>query len=338
MSQISNLLNKLIENKEDFRVHEKHMYGTSKEEFMSGYNELNMVLRKLYSDMEKHPKQYAMKDNNDIKGFYKNINFLMIIACNGELKNDYSLEIDGEALDLELKNIRFTKPELYFDTLKSLGFVAMGLKKKVSSSDTISVEYPDNHYLIIALKAMGDCASKIPKNDIVYFMNMDYRILENEEVTSPKLNIEYILRHLAGEKGEVLKKLNDILSKNSKCVIDGDTYYDWNISYKLKSNKKAIALVKSKADLFTAKLNLRNIGNYINDISNFPEKLKNEILTCGWSCGSCNVKCEGGYKFDYDGVFYDKCRCGSFIFDNPNCEELEYLIGLFEEELNQISN
>lgn len=84
-------------------------------------------------------------------------------------------------------------------------------------------------------------------------------------------------------------------------------------------------------DNLSVKLNLYHIGKYIDKVPPFiTETLKNS----GWECGHCNGKCAGGFAFELDGRSYNKCRCGSFLFNNTSSDAVPYCKALLENELS----
>ena len=95
--------------------------------------------------------------------------------------------------------------------------------------------------------------------------------------------------------------------------------------------------LKLTLDSHDVKLNLANLGKYTALLDGFPDKMTNEIKNGGWGCGDCNPKCESAFAFDLDGASYRKCRCGSFVFAEPDKKDTGLLLRLLEKEL-AISN
>jgi hypothetical protein len=340
MTYIESNIKGLIEDYSMIKIHKKYLYGLEENDFKSGFGDLVKTFKTLYSSMRENPIIYAMKDEDDVKGFVKNMNFLLLLAHKSFINNNFTLSVKGNELALALKDAKITKPEIYFDIIHKIGFTTIGLSKKLSDSEDIIVEFPDNNRLIVALKAMADsiCGfSTINSNQgSTYFKNLDYRVLENETPTEPKLTMEYIIYSLKDNRKEVVSILNSFISKYAKHSIKGDTYYNWTATYTYLANKKVIISIKSSVENCSIKLNLHHLGQYVDYLHEIPEKMVEEIKTNGWDCGSCNEKCEGGIKFEIDGATYKKCRCGSFVFNNPTVDTVKYGIKLLEMEMSYI--
>ena len=323
-------------NFENIIVHENYLHGLEKEDFCSGLNALARTFHALYTGMINEPQTYAMKNADDVKGFVKNMNFLFLLAQKGVLNNGF-FKIDGNVFASALKEAKVTKPEMYFQILETVGFITAGLGKKIETSENITAEFPDNKYIFTALKVMADTIGMFsginPNRGNNYFNLLDYRVLEKYPAVAPKDTLEYILSKLKNENRDVAEMLYELIKPFAKCDIKGDIGWYWTPTFTLKSTKKVIMSLKLTLDSHDVKLNLANIGKYTELLDGFPAKMIKEVTDGGWGCGNCNSKCESAFAFDFNGVAYRKCRCGSFVFTEPNKNDTELLLGLLKKEL-----
>jgi hypothetical protein len=329
----------LIGLTEEFKganIHKNYLNGLEPDEFTSGLNSLAAILKELYTGMINEPQKYAMKDASDVKGLVKNTNFLFLLAQNGVIRGD-SLEVDGKILANALKNAKVTKPEIYFKFIEPLGFTASGLGKNIETSEIITVEFPDDKYLLTVLKAMADAVGvfsrKKPHQSNIYFELLDHRVLENYPATEPKLTMEYVISKLNNKSREVVKIFYEFIEPLAKCNIKGDIEWYWTPTFTLKSTKKVIMSFKLDLESHDLKLNLANIGKYTDYLINLPEKMVKVIKNDGWGCSNCSPNCGKPFEFYLDGIFYKKCICGSFVFINPDNKDSELLLGLLKKEL-----
>ena len=320
-------------------INANYLNGLDESEFRSGLDALSQTFEAIYTGMAGNPKAWAMKDADDVKGFAKNMNFLLMSAHVGAIKSGM-LEIDGAAFASALKAAKVTKPEIYFDIFESAGFAAFGLNKKIESSEVITVDFPDNPYLLTAMKALADAVCTFsdanPNRGNGYFEMVDSRVFEKFPAVEPKDTMEYVLTKLHPDSREVAAMLYDYIKPLAKCQIKGGVGWYWTPTFTLKSTKKVIMSLKLDLVSHDVKLNLANIGKYTDVLADFPAKLIAEIKENGWGCGNCNSKCEGGFAFELDGVAYKKCRCGSFSFALPTRDDARLLVDLLKKEVETV--
>ena len=323
-------------NFEEISIHKDYLNGLTHEEFVSGLDSLASVFGALYAGMINEPQLYAMKDSADAKGLIKNMNFLFLLAQESVLNGSY-LEADGKALAAALKSAKVTKPEMYFHIWGLMGFITSGLGKKIETSERITVEFPDSNYLLPALKALADAVGMFsdtsPNRGNTYFELLDCRVLENYPAVEPKTTMAYVLSKLSDKSRSIAEKFDNFISPVAKCEIKGDIGWYWTPTYTLKSTKKVIMSLKLDVEGHDVKLNLANVGKYTELLNGLSEKAMSEVKDGGWDCGDCNPKCESAFSFDLGGKAYRKCRCGSFIFTEPNEADSELLLGLLKREL-----
>lgn len=323
----------LTKHFEDIIVHENYLHGVAKEDFYSGMDALAQTFRKLYTEMISDPQNYAMKDDNDSKGLSNNMNFLFQLAQTGTL-NDKILEVEGKLLALTLKEAKVTKAERYFHILESLGFVTTGLGAKIETSEMISVEYPDNNYLLAVLKAMTDAicmfsSAKPHQISSNYFELLDYRLLENYPATEPTLTFEYLMSKIKGESRDIATMFYEFIMPLTKCQVKGDFRHYWTITFTLKTTKKVIMSLRVNLESHDVKLNLFNLGKYTKFLIDFPTKMLHEIKHGGWETDN-----DDAFVFELGGKTYKKDPDGSFVFTKPNKSESMLLIELLKKELS----
>ena len=286
--------------------------------------------------MISEPKIYAIKNDNDIKGFVKNMNFLLLLAQKGVLSSDF-LEIDGAVFASALKMAKVTKPEMYFQILESVGFISTGIGKKIEISENITVEFPDNKFIFPALKAIADAVgmfSKINPNRGSYYFNLlDCRVLESYPAAAPKDTMEYIISKLKSESRDVAEMFYNFIEPFAKCEIKGDIGWYWTPTFTLKSTKRVIMSLKLTLNSHDIKLNLANIGKYTDFLDGFPATMVSAITDNGWECSNCNIKCKGAFAFALNGVSYRKCRCSCFGFTEPDKNDSALLLELLKKEI-----
>lgn len=330
MTNVKRNLAGLTKSFEGISVHNYYLNGIEKEEFYSGMNALAQVLKAMYTGMIAAPKNFAMKDESDDKGLDKSMNFLFLLAQKGVINNGL-LEVDGKTFAPALKNAKVTKPEMYFQIFEPLGFVTTGLGKKIESSEHIAVEFSGNHYLIIALKAMADAVGTFSSESNSYFAWLDHRVLISHPAKAPGQTTEYIMSKIPKESRDVVKKFTEFIEPFAECKIKGALGWYITSTFTLLSTKKVIMSIKYNQESHSVKLNLANIGKYSELVNSLPEKLKDQIKNRGSDYGNCK-KC-GGIAFALDGKSYLKCCETSFIFDRPDINDSELLLGLLKQEL-----
>ena len=321
---------------EGLSVHENYLGGLEKEEFFSGLHALAQVFDSLYRGMSSAPNAYAMKNSDDAKGFAKNMNFLRLLAQKG-LLNGAFIEVDGSLFSLALKEAKVTKPERFFHVLESAGFITTGLGEKIETSEKIIVKFPDNKYMFTALKAMTNAVGMLsrirPDRGDDYFDLLDCRVLEKYPAAAQRDTMEYILTKLKGDNRDIAKMFYEFIKPFAKCEIKGAIGWYWTPTFTLKSTKRVIMSIKLTPEGHDIKLNLANIGKHTDILADFPPQMLDEIVNGGWECGNCSPKCGRAFAFDFAGVSYRKCCCGSFLFAEPSKNDSALLLGLLKREL-----
>ncbi|MDF2845548.1 MAG: hypothetical protein K0R00_3974 [Herbinix sp.] len=347
-----NYLKNVVDDPVSMKVHDKFLYGLDLEQFKDGFIALLSLVRNLYSDVASDPGSFNMllKDNVifDAKNTdYTNSNasllriphLLFILGAKAELQPDMTLRVDGGALSSTAKELKITGLPFLLNKLSEYGLEIMGAEKSIRSGEVISVSYPDNRALLVALKAMAEALLEMNKGDIRkqknHFYMMHYGILENEKVKEPKLTVESIYHALDTVRRESASILHESIANVTKQAVrmGGFMRNDWSCVYTSNKNKKVLMSLQVNHDVLSAKLNLQNIGQYMPLVEEQPEKIRESIRSNGWDCGHCNHGCSGGFSFKMDGQAYNKCRCGAFLFPDITMEDVKSFETLLSQEL-----
>ncbi len=348
----ANYLKNIVDQPDRIIVNKAFLHGLEEDEFQSGFCELLSTVRSLYSDIASNPKEFDMllrentvpnAKNADYTqsniSFLRVPNLLFLIGFYGELQPDMSVIIAGDKLSGGAKVLKITKLQALMNKLTDYGFEADGISKTLQADDMISIGFPQNRFLMPALKSMSEAMAAIIKNDLRkekdFFYMMDYRILENEKAKAPKLTVDYLYHALDEDKMRIAEIFNDFIVKYAKPAVrkGGFSRNDWSCVYTLQANKKVILSLNVEQENLSVKLNLANINRYADSLKNYPEEIRKTVKTSGWECGHCHDSCAGPFSFTYEGRAYNKCRCGSFVFDHINNDTVQYCIELLEKEI-----
>lgn len=347
-----NYLKNVIDDPDSMTVHDKFLHGLDQKQFKEGFLTLLSFVRSLYSDIARDPAGFGMllKDNidhdakntdytNSNASFLRIPNLLLILGARAELQPDLSLTIDGGVLSSAAKELKITGLPLLLSKLREYGFEIKGLEKNIRTDVIISVSYPDNHALTVVLKAMADALLEMNKGDIKkqknYFYMMHNGILEGEKVKEPKLTVKSIYHALDPLKSEYASELHDSVASETKQAVrmGGFMRNDWSCVYTSIKNKKVLMSLHINQDALSVKLNLQHISQYMPLVVEQPVKITESVRLNGWDCGHCNSGCAGGFSFEMEGKAYNKCRCGSFVFEDLTMEDVISCKRLINQEL-----
>lgn len=348
-----NYLKNVIDVPESIKVHERFLHNLDNEDFKEGFLALLSLTKALYSDIANEPEAFGMplKENieynaknadytNSNAGFIRVPNLLLAIGVVGSLNADGSLIINGKELLVTAKELKVTSLPFLLNRFKDYGLETDFNGKTVKEGDLFTVTYPDSRGLTTVLKAMATAQVELNKGKLRmpchYFYMMHNGILENDKVKEPKLTIDTVLHTLNPDIKKGAALLHDFIIQTSKQAVRMVFFArnDWSCVYTGIKSKKVIMSFSTEQDKLSVKLNLHNIGKYIGIVANYPENIRESIRYGGWSCGRCNEKCGGGIAFSMDGEQYNKCRCGSFVFNDISADSIPYFKELLEQELS----
>ena len=348
----ANYLKNLVDQPTRLNVCRSYLHGLGEDEFQSGFSELLSTVRMIYSDIASDPKDFDMplKQNTvpDAKNtdytqshasFLRVPNLLFLIGYLGELQPDLTVVIPGDKLLSGAKELKITRIQTLMNKLADYGFETHGMSKTLKQDDLVSVGFPQNRFLMPALKSMSEAMSAINKNDLrkskdLFYM-MNYRMLENEKPKAPKLTVECLYHALDEDRRKVAEIFNDFIVKYAKPTVrmGGFSRNDWSCVYSLNKSNRVIMSLNIVQENLSVKLNLANISRYADSLEQYPEEIRHAIMTGGWDCGHCRGNCAGPFSFTYEGKDYNKCRCGSFVFGHINKDTACYCIDLLEKEI-----
>ena len=348
-----NYLKNILDVPLSFNVHERFLYGLDQEQFIEGFNVLVSLIKQLYSDIIKNPADFGMLlkeiDEDDSKNadytnsnssFLRIPNLLVVLGAFSTLESDMSFTIDGDILSTEAKKLKISGVPFLLNKMRDYGFEISDFGKSPKPGDLITISYPDNRSLLIALKAISVAHVELNKGDIRnpkhrYFYMMHTGLLENDVIKEPKLTIDNVLHTLSTAQRKQAMVLHEIAADITKQKIrmGGFMRNDWACIYTDYKSKKVLMTLHVDQSSFSAKLNLQHIGQYISLISEMPNDIIDTITGSGWECGKCNPRCTGGFAFELDSKAYDKCHCGSFMFYHISDESVEYCKQLLLKEI-----
>jgi len=326
-------------------VHEKFLYGLTKDEFANGYFALLSLMRQLYSDIANNPTEFGMtlKEIENINAktpdytnsntsFLRMPNLLYILGVSSELAPDGVLTVDCSLLYSNSKPLKITGLPALLTSLRDYGF---------EISEPLTVSYIDNPFLTTVLKSMANALFELTGGDLRnskndYFYMMHPGLLANENVKEPKLYIDSLLSALAPSQRLFASELHDFVESNTKQDVRKSQLMrnEWICTYTNKQTKKVLMGLHTSQDKLAVKLNLQNIGQYISLIMGMPDSIQDVVINGGFECGGCNPRCSGGFAFEINGKQYNKCRCGSFMFGGLTSESVAHFKHLIEKELS----
>lgn len=348
-----NYLKNVVDDPVSMKVHDKFLYGLDQEQFKEGFLTLLSLIRSLYSDVMHDPGSFGMllKENVDINekntdytnsnaSFLRIPNLLLILGAKAELQSDMTLTIDAGILSSEAKIVKITGLPLLLSKLRDYGFDINGLNKTIKTGEILSVSYIDNRALTVVLRAMANALLEMNNGDIKkqknYFYMMHNGILENEKVKEPKLTVASIYHALDPIRRESAAALHEMAANVTKQGVrmGGLMRNDWSCVYTGNRNKKVLMSIQVNQEKLSAKLNLHHISQFMSLVAEQPKKIQDSIRTNGWDCGYCNPSCAGGFLFEMDGKTYNKCRCGSFVFEDLTREDIVSCQELIKQEIS----
>lgn len=347
-----NYLKNIVDDPAVMKIDPVYLHGAEKEAFQQGYTALLALARSLYADIARDPasfgmllKEYVEPDakntdyTNSNNSFLRVPNLLLAIGLSGECQPDISLAIDGCIFLATTKELKITNMPVLLGKLREYGFEIDGFGKTVKAGDKLHVSYPDSRHLVFALKSMADAMLQLNKGDIKksknYFYMLHGGLLESETVKAPKLTISSLCHALDSDRSQTAQFLHEAVAASSKAAIKmgGFMRNDWSCVYTGTKNKRVLMTLHVNQDKLSAKLNLQHIGQYIDKITDYPEAVRDTIRNSGWECGHCQSGCSGGFAFEMEAQAYNKCRCGSFLFEDVSADTSAYCKQLLTLEL-----
>ncbi|MCL2671369.1 MAG: hypothetical protein FWF10_04965 [Clostridiales bacterium] len=349
----ANYLKNVMDDPVSRKIHDRFLGGLRADAFAAGLSALRALVRRLYGDIARNPAdfQMALKDivEYDAKttdylhshnSFIRVPHLLLVLGAGAALQPDMSLAIDGGVLASDAKQLKITGLPFLLAKLRDYGFAFGAFGKSPKPGETLTISYLDNPCLCAALRAMATALLELSKGDLKssknnWFYMLHPGLLENETIREPKLGVDSIYHALDTIQREYAAALHDVAARGTKQTIrmGGFMRNDWSCVYVGKQNKKVLMSLQVCQDSLSVKLNLQHINRYMPLVMALPESVREQIRASGWACARCNTRCSGGFAFEMDGVAYDKCRCGSFVFDDLTEEAVISCQRLLAQEL-----
>lgn len=350
-----NYLKNVVNNEETMlKVNPSYFQGLEPEAFTDGFRALSALTRSLYAQIADDPTAFGMllkenaEDNpknadytNSNASFIRVPNTLLLLGYVGELTGDRALTCGGEKLSAAAKALKITGLPFLLMKLSDFGFTWEGLGKTVKPSDRVTASYPDCPALTVALKAMAEAQMAVNGGKLNssknFFYMMHAGLLSEEKPKAPKLTAGDVFRTLDASPREAAQKLDAFASREAKTTVrmGGFMRNDWSCVYTGSKSKKVLMTLQTEQDRLFVKLNLQHIGRYINQVNTYPAFITEPVRNGGWECGRCHSSCAGGFAFELDGQAYNKCRCGSFVFESVTPDTIPFFLELLTMELRE---
>ena len=348
-----NYLKNIVDVPDSIKVHERFLYGLTKEQFEEGFSALSNFTKELYNDIIENPGDFGMllkeiveedakspEYTNSNNSFLRVPYLLLILGVYSALESDMTMTIDSDTLMAKAKLLKISQVPFLLNKLTDYGFEISDFGKTPQPGTVLSLSYPDNRFLAAALKAMAEAYLELGKGDLknkmdTYFFMLHPGILENEKVKEPKLAIDDFIHTLNMEQRKQALALHDSVADitKQKIRVGGFMRNDWSYTYTDNFSKKVLMTLQINQASFSIKLNLQHIGQFITLTNDMPDYIKNSLTNNGWDCGGCNPRCSGGFAFELNNTAYNKCHCGSFVFSDLVEENINSCKKLLAEEI-----
>jgi hypothetical protein len=337
---------------DDITIAEGYLNGYEKERCKVGLWSIHNVIRKIISDYPNGlPLHYSNSDKDT--GYTKILECLYMIGANAKLedKGMTTLVYSGKTNKNYKRNMPSTK---YLFQLEKYGFAFNKIvtkdnipKNKLSIKDitkfNLSYNGGDFDDVLFGLKLFSDICMK-QSGDCFY--SADIRVAY---VNAPKLYAppaDEIFYFLPEDQKNTVYTIHTKLEE-LKCVPNLEREYMTRYLHS-KSKGKTFATIYASENLYSMplefraeqkvvfKLNLRNIGKYVEYLSECTEAIRKSILETV-DCDGCKKKC-GGVVFKYQNKTYVKCPWHIFRFYDISKKAVENYVRLLEMEDKALQN
>ncbi len=303
----------------DVSIDEKYIEGFDKERSIE-------ALWLIYS--------FIKENNAEIEGLYS-------IGALGEFIGDdlSALVIDYQKKDTKTSAFLPSPKKLFL--LEKLGFSITELqlvdadkpKNKLTGKDILQFKfsYLKNSELLLGLKLFATACGKFKGAP---FGTSDIRIMFENAPKKYSPPIEEILYILPKEQRQAAAIIHNKLEELG-CTRNMTEYFH------PKTKNKPFATIYTHIGFwffedipdgtgFALKLNLRNIGKYVNYLSDCTDSVRESILKTT-DCYGCKKAC-GGVKFEFENKKYAKCPGYVFRFSDFSQQAINDYLKLIEFE------
>ncbi len=281
---------------------------------------------------------FIKENSTEIEGLYS-------ICALGEFINDdlSALKIDYQRKDTKIGAFLPSPKKLFL--LEKLGFSFTELqlvdankpKSKLTGKDILELRfsYSNNTELLFGLKLFATACGKFKGTP---FGTGDIRIMFKDAPKKYSPPIEEIFYELPKEQRQSADIIHEKLEALG-CTRNMTEYFH------PKTKSKPFATIYTHIGFWffedvpdgpglALKLNLRNIGNYVEYLSECTESIRESVLKTP-NCNGCKKAC-GGVRFQFDNVKYAKCPWYVFRFNDFSEKAVENYIQLIEFEDNEL--
>ena len=237
------------------------------------------------------------------------------------------------------------KLPLVLSKMSKLGFHFEG---RIFSQEakTFRVSYPDNPYLIPALKGLAmvtpyenaDAHRCQEQKDAIMdpqFLILRYRLVADPDTLPAEHRFDNFLLMLEEPNRAFAKEFHrrvmelGFLYRDSQLPDDSvDYYYNGSLAVRL--------MYDVITDVFTCRLRLYDVNRYTNEIAEMAPAVK-ENFTCS-SCGHCSFQhrkedaCPHRMIWTLEGNRYEGCEFGTFYCGQPALKDIEDYLRLLKLE------
>lgn len=176
----------------DFPIHDVYKSICTHEELKSGFKELHEIFTQFYKDILSDPAEMLLSvyEMNEYDYFskearasreesFKYAKIFYVLGYSGELTQDGVLCISADKLKEQCRALKITNIGKYLNILGNYGIAAEGIiGGKLKSNTDITVSFPDNKNVIIALYNLAVKANNA--NRFKDFCRLNYKLLEDD--------------------------------------------------------------------------------------------------------------------------------------------------------------
>lgn len=346
------------------RVFTDYLHGIDEKSFWKAYGVLHGIYTDYYSRAEKDPhsmnlpiyeiEKYRSTSKEAREGNAALLNFPGALLALG-VCSQFSDE-SQKSIITDIKNFKKYSAEIkvkylpkQLNLLLGYGFTIDNFDgKRLPTSGMLCIEYPDNSDLLIVLLAMGDKFSKyrhayLSQPKTCYGLSLSEQFIflipaiftDSSEKLAPK-SLEHMVNAVGKDKGRILYKITEEFS-NRGLTLQFDTGFVKNRLVDQKG-RDSLSYVEygdyrniwGGDEQLYLRLKLNNIDAYIDRIEALPPHIY-KSFTDIW-CANCAEKCNRRIIYHLHGEEKRACGCFFFAYENPNEDDVDILMELYDLE------
>lgn len=346
----------LISYPNEFPIHDVYKTICTHEELKGGFKGLHEIFAHYYNDILSDPAGMLLPiyDMNEYGYFskeartsreesYKYAKVFYVLGYSGELKHNGELCIQADKLKEQCKALKITNIGAFLNKLGSYGIVAEGLANgKIKSNTSITVSYPDNKNVIIALYILAVKSNNT--NSFKDFCRLNYKLFESDWNTIEYGNgVDAVsdIFHSEQDRG-VSQLIHEELLKRNYCY----NFQDWNEGPQIRYYKKESDRNRNaNASFWLASMDtelkfyfrIANMDKVLEYIKNCPENVISNFSVSDNGCANRNSgKCASGISYQLGDKIIWRCGCCNPNFQvTPNAQDYLYYIDAVEMSDNK---